>query len=225
MYSIEEIYNLLSASTTAELGSGEFVGAPTKTNGTITLKDLYEAAFALRSSMSNSTTTDNTGGDEELETPVDPEPVVTPDGSETFGFVGTMQVLDTYTSGRYGFRFNATASNVDLYIPKTVNLDYVKLNGTPATGAVSSVTATVTSSDTTDTGNYWKISPKATASFSTNITLENLGNATALLNGILTLTGIEYKNNSASGVMNVFNTNITDYVLGEITLNTLNGAI
>ncbi|MEY4440875.1 MAG: hypothetical protein RLY49_501 [Candidatus Parcubacteria bacterium] len=220
MYSIEEIYNLITASTTAELGSGEFMGASDKTNGTITLKDLYEAAFALRSSMSNSTTTDNTEGDEDSETPT-----VTPDGSETFGFVGTTRVLDTYTSGRYGFRFNITASNVDLYMPKTVNLDYVKLNGTPATGVVSSVTAVVTSTDATDAGDYWKISPNATASFSTTITLENLGNTTALLNGVLTLTGIEYKNNSTSETMNVFNTNIAEYVLSGITLNNVNGAI
>jgi hypothetical protein len=207
MYSIEEIYNLLLNSTKVEVGSGDFNSPIEKSDGTISLKDLYNAALTLRNLVDEE---DDDDTDED-------ENTVTPDNSELFTEVSTMRVLDTYTAGRYGFIFNATASNVPLYIPKNLNLEYITLGGTPVSEMVQVISSTVTSSIESE-GEYYKLNPKQSGEFAFRIKVENLGGPTNIENMKLALTGIEYKNSTTTSEMKVFIPEANSFTISEISL-------
>lgn len=212
MYSIEEIYNLLMNSRKVEIGSGEFLSAPEKIEGTISLKELYEAALMLRNLVDEEDDTNGDGTDED-----DNQDIITPDNTETFKEVSVMKVLDTYTSGRYSFTFNTTASNVPLYIPKNLNLEYIVLGTSPVSDVVQVVSSSVTSSVESD-GEYYKLKPQESGEFTIAIKVENLGGPTNIENMKLALTGIEYKNSTSTSEIKLFTPEVNSFTITQIYL-------
>jgi hypothetical protein len=158
MYSLQEIYNLVTASTTSAIGNGSPINTPSTVNGSmVTLTQLYNAILTHTHVIN--------------EDPQDPrtEPSLLIVHQESIQITENI-IDDLDTTGEFNFTFDVEASGEDFYIPEN-GFEFM------VQGATTSVTSSSILSSTADenTDGILMVNEGDTETFTLSVTVSDVG--------------------------------------------------
>jgi hypothetical protein len=188
MYSLQEIYDLITSATTAQIGNGSSITVPEVAGSMVTLTELYNAVLAL------------TQEEEIVDEDPELEDLTNHDNISISTFVSSA-TLETYTQGRYYFQFDVTAIDKDLYIKKDINEDYVLLESLPVATQVTSMSSIMLEMGGTDVDGYFVVPAGTTKTFRQQVHIDNTGSTAKTV--ALGLDMLEYKVQSISAGLRI----------------------
>lgn len=211
MYSLEEIYDLITASTTSSEANGATIVVPGTVTPTMrTLTELYNAVLVLRNSNTGGTTTGTStdSGTGTTTPPVPGEPaLIVEEGSVS----KTAVITDAdNTMGTFTIKFNVNALEEDFYISED-GFDFV------IEGATTSIASAVVLSSTADeTNGVYEIKEGDTEKFSLKVNVSDVKMTGAYK---LVLNSIKTTQNS-DGVTGLIVINLNDeFETQDLSLN------